>query len=234
MNRNPAEQSEPITVFIVDDHPVATDGLVNFLETAEDIRVAGTCARGEEVEAAVRQSAPEVMILDLVLDGSQIDGFEVARLLRKNYPGIRLLVISAYADQKFVLKALTIGVDGYLLKTSSRVEVIQAIRMVAAGKKIFDPVVQEVLRDYLERAGAGEMGGITGFDETAARELTDREWEVLSLLADSLANREIAGSLNITVKTVKTHVTNILSKVGVADRRQAAAWYRLNLYRRNS
>ncbi|MBE2197670.1 MAG: response regulator transcription factor [Anaerolinea sp.] len=215
--------TSPITVLIVDDHPIAADGLISYLETADDILVRCTCTRGEEVNAAIMEHHPDVVLLDLELDGSQISGLEVAAMIQQLSPQTKILVISAFADQRHVLDALNIGVDGYVLKTSARLDLIEAVRRVAAGHNIFDPRVTKILQMFLNKPESS-----TAADDNGDVELTGREWDVLTLIADNLPNEEIANELTIAVGTVKTHVSNILRKLGLKNRQEAQVWFHLN------
>lgn len=211
--------TDPIRVLIVEDHPIAADGLANYLATADDLQVMDICTRGEEVEDAVLQMQPNIILLDLELDGSQISGLEVAQIVRRCAPATKILVVSAYADEHHVFAAMRAGVNGYLLKTNGRVEMIDAIRTVVGGKQIFDDRVMTILNSFFSQ--------VTVETETAVS-LTDREWDVLSLIAQNKQNDEIAAALTIALGTVKTHVSNILRKLNLSNRQEAQVWYQLN------
>ncbi|MEZ4646098.1 MAG: response regulator transcription factor [Chloroflexota bacterium] len=205
-----------INILIVDDHPIAADGLISYLETADDIVVRNTCTRGEEVNAAITEYQPDVVLLDLELDGSQISGLEVAEMIQQLSPQTKILVISAFADQRHVLDALNIGVDGYVLKTSARLDLIEAVRRVAAGHNIFDPRVTKILQMFINKPESP-----VSHDENNDADLTSREWDVLTLIANNLSNEEIANELTVAVGTVKTHVSNILRKLSLKNRQEA-------------
>ncbi|MCA9962439.1 MAG: response regulator transcription factor, partial [Anaerolineales bacterium] len=212
-----------INILIVDDHPIAADGLISYLETADDIVVRNTCTRGEEVNAAITEYQPDVVLLDLELDGSQISGLEVAEMIQQLSPQTKILVISAFADQRHVLDALNIGVDGYVLKTSARLDLIEAVRRVAAGHNIFDPRVTKILQMFINKPESP-----VSHDENNDADLTSREWDVLTLIANNLSNEEIANELTVAVGTVKTHVSNILRKLSLKNRQEAQVWFHLN------
>ncbi|MCA9974495.1 MAG: response regulator transcription factor, partial [Anaerolineales bacterium] len=190
---------------------------------ADDIVVRNTCTRGEEVNAAITEYQPDVVLLDLELDGSQISGLEVAEMIQQLSPQTKILVISAFADQRHVLDALNIGVDGYVLKTSARLDLIEAVRRVAAGHNIFDPRVTKILQMFINKPESP-----VSHDENNDADLTSREWDVLTLIANNLSNEEIANELTVAVGTVKTHVSNILRKLSLKNRQEAQVWFHLN------
>ncbi len=219
---------EIISVLVVEDHPVAADGLVSYLETAEDIQVVGVIKRGEEVLAAIEALSPNVITLDLVLDGSLLNGIDVAHLVRKHYPDVKLLALSAYPDQWRIHGAVDAGVSGYLLKTSSYMEIIEAIRQVSKGLMVFDPKVMEIIQLYL-RGEVNISNRASQYGLDLEIELpTKREWQVLKLIAEQKSNVEIAAELTIASTTVKTHVHNIFKKLRLTDRTQARVWFLMN------
>lgn len=223
----PSSDSRPISVLIVDDHPLVSDALQNYLETDGNITVVGRCSRGEDVLEAVESLTPDVVIMDPVLDSSQVDGIEATRNIRLTRHHTQVLILSAFSDERFILEAIKAGAAGYLLKTSSRVEIIHAVRTVAAGQTIFDPRVTEILRLYLwDRSGRDQDSPPPS--ESSMSHLTQREWEVLELIAQDKSNREIGEILVISEKTVKVHVRNIREKLGVTDRGRAKLWYMLH------
>lgn len=218
----------PIVALIVDDHPVVADGLRHYLETSPDIQVAAICYDGETALQIAAEYHPDIVIVDLELDGSRINGIEVARQLRERYQTLKLLVVSAYTDPQRVLSAIGSGVDGYLVKTSYRPEIIQAVYSVMNGTGVWDPQVLKIIRLYL----GDKVEDFTRFAQehyqSSRVTLTDREWELLELIALGHSNRDIASELYIAEGTVRTHVTNILGKLGLKDREQARVWYYIN------
>ena len=202
--------AEPIRVLIVDDHAVVREGLQAFLELQEGIEVAGQAADGEDaVEAAVRLR-PDVILMDLVMP--RLDGVAAMRSLRESIPDARVIVLTSFLDDDKLLPALRAGAAGYLLKNAEPREVARAVRAAHAEEVLLDPVVAARLVETLATAGA---------DEPLDR-LTPREREVLVLIGRGFPNKRIARELELTEKTVKTHVGHVLAKLGVGDRTQAA------------
>jgi two-component system, NarL family, response regulator LiaR len=202
--------AEPIRVLIVDDHAVVREGLQAFLELQEGIEVAGQAADGEDaVEAAVRL-CPDVILMDLVMP--RLDGVAAMRSLRESVPDARVIVLTSFLDDDKLLPALRAGAAGYLLKNTEPREVARAVRAAHAGEALLDPVVAARLVETLAASGA----------EEPLDRLTPREREVLVLIGRGLPNKRIARELEVSEKTVKTHVGHVLAKLGVGDRTQAA------------
>jgi DNA-binding NarL/FixJ family response regulator len=199
-----------IGLLIVDDHAVVRHGLRGFLELQGDIDVAGEAASGREAVEAARRLRPDVVLMDLVMPGG--DGIEALRALRDAAPQARVLVLTSFADDVQVFAAIEAGAAGYLLKDVSPDGLAAAIRDVHAGRPALGPTVAE----RLMRRGGGDP------ENPTLASLTRRERDVLRLMVDGLANKQIALRLSITEKTVKTHVSSILGKLGVADRTQAS------------
>ena len=197
-------------MLIVDDHAVVREGLQAFLELQEGIEVVGQAADGEDaVEAAVRLR-PDVILMDLVMP--RLDGVAAMRSLRESIPDARVIVLTSFLDDDKLLPALRAGAAGYLLKNAEPREVARAVRAAHAEEVLLDPVVAARLVETLATAGA---------DEPLDR-LTPREREVLVLIGRGFPNKRIARELELTEKTVKTHVGHVLAKLGVGDRTQAA------------
>jgi two-component system, NarL family, response regulator LiaR len=209
--RDDAETSaQPIRVLIVDDHAVVREGLRAFLELQDGIEVAGEAAGGE---AAIEQGGrlrPDVVLMDLVMPG--LDGLGAMRALRERVPSARVIVLTSFVDDDKLLPALRAGAAGYLLKNASPHEIARAVRAAHAGEALLDPVVASRLVDALSADG----------DEGPLDRLTPREREVLELIGRGLSNKRIARELQLSEKTVKTHVSHVLAKLGVTDRTQAA------------
>jgi len=200
--------AEPIRVLLVDDHAVVREGLRAFLELQDGIEVAGEAADGEEaIDAAVRLR-PDVVLMDLVMP--RLDGVAAMRALRERVPGARVVVLTSFLDDDKLLPALRAGAAGYLLKNAPPQDLARAVRAAHAGEALLDPVVAARLVDTL----AG--------DEEPLDRLTPREREVLQLIGRGFPNKRIARELDISEKTVKTHVGHVLAKLGVTDRTQAA------------
>ncbi|MCM4084506.1 response regulator [Paractinoplanes hotanensis] len=193
-----------IRVLIVDDHPAVRRGLRIFLELAADLRVTGEAADGPTAIDLVEQTAPDVVLLDMVLPG--MDGVAVLRELARRALPARVLVVTSFTDRARLLPAVRAGARGYLSKDVDPQALVAAVRSVHAGHLLLEPEVATTL-----------LGAPA---DTPA--LTARERDVLALIADGRSNREIARALVVAEKTVKTHVSSILMKLGLADRTQAA------------
>ncbi|CAL9384956.1 response regulator [Streptomyces atacamensis] len=204
--------AEVIRVLLVDDHQVVRRGLRTFLEVQDDIEVVGEAADGAEGVARAEELRPDVVLMDLRMPGA--DGVEALRTLRGLDNPARVLVVTSFTEQRTVVPALRAGAAGYVYKDIDPDALAGAIRSVHAGHVLLQP---EVARALLSQEGAGGGPG-------RGTSLTEREREVLALIADGRSNREIARHLVLSEKTVKTHVSNILMKLDLADRTQAALW----------
>jgi DNA-binding NarL/FixJ family response regulator len=207
-----ADTSGRIRVLLVDDHQVVRRGLRTFLEVQDDIEVVGEAADGEEGIARAEELRPDVVLMDVKMPGT--DGIEALRRLRELTNPARVLVVTSFTEQRTVVPALRAGAAGYVYKDIDPDALAGAIRSVHAGHVLLQPEVAEALLAQDEQPGSSGRGGA----------LTDREREVLALIADGRSNREIARALVLSEKTVKTHVSNILMKLDLADRTQAALW----------
>ncbi|MBA3245471.1 MAG: response regulator transcription factor [Actinobacteria bacterium] len=202
--------AEPIRVLVADDHAVVREGLRAFLELQEGIEVVGEAADGREaVETAVRLR-PDVIVMDLVMP--RLDGVAAMRELRESLPGARVIVLTSFLDDDKLLPALRAGAAGYLLKNARPQELARAVHAAHAGETLLDPVVATRLVETLAATG----------DEGPLDRLTPREREVLILIGHGVPNKLIARDLGLSEKTVKTHVSHVLGKLGVTDRTQAA------------
>jgi NarL family two-component system response regulator LiaR len=201
-----------IRVLIADDHAVVRQGLRTFLELQEDIEVVGDAADGEAALAGVERHEPDVVLMDLVMPG--VGGVEAIRRLRELRPETRVLVLTSFLDDEKLFPAVRAGAAGYLLKDVEPAELLRAIRTVADGEALLHPAVAARLMEEFSDAER----------PVAEEALTAREREVLLLIARGLPNKQIALELGIAEKTVKTHVSSILSKLGLTDRTQAALY----------
>ena len=202
--------AEPIRVLVVDDHAVVREGLRAFLDLQDGIEVVGEAGDGEEAVAAAERVRPDVVLLDLVMP--RLDGIGALRQLRERAPGARVIVLTSFLDDDKLLPALRAGAAGYLLKNAQPQELARAVRVAHAGQTLLDPVVAARLVATLA----------TDAEEDPLDRLTPREREVLELIGRGFPNKRIAQELDISEKTVKTHVGRLLAKLGVADRTQAA------------
>jgi len=203
-----------IRVLLVDDHQVVRRGLRTFLEVQDDIEVVGEASDGAEGVAAAEELRPDVVLMDVKMPGT--DGIEALRRLRELANPARVLIVTSFTEQRTVVPALRAGASGYVYKDIDPDALAGAIRSVHAGHVLLQPEVADAL---LSQEDQGQGGG-TGRGSS----LTEREREVLGLIADGRSNREIARALVLSEKTVKTHVSNILMKLDLADRTQAALW----------
>lgn len=201
-----------IRILLVDDHQVVRRGLRTFLEVQDDIEVVGEAADGDEGIARAEELRPDVILMDIKMPGT--DGIEALRRLRGLANPARVLIVTSFTEQRTVVPALRAGAAGYVYKDIDPVALAAAIRSVHAGQVLLQPEVAVAL---LAEEGHPPSTGRGG-------SLTDREREVLRHIADGRSNREIARVLVLSEKTVKTHVSNILMKLDVVDRTQAALW----------
>ena len=199
-----------IRVAIADDHAVVRQGLRTFLELQDDVEVVGEAADGAEAVELVARTEPDVVLLDLVMPG--LDGIDAARQIREVSPETKVIVLTSYADDDNVFPAIRAGAAGYLLKDVAPQELADGVRRVQRGEALLHPAIAaRVMREVAEPGGGRE-------------ELTAREVEVLRLVARGLQNKQIARELVISERTVKAHVANILAKLDLADRTQAAVY----------
>jgi DNA-binding NarL/FixJ family response regulator len=204
--------ADAIKVLLVDDHQVVRRGLRTFLEVQEDIEVVGEASDGAEGVARAEELKPDVVLMDVKMPG--MDGVEALRRLRELDNPARVLVVTSFTEQRTVIPALRAGAAGYVYKDVDPDALAGAIRSVHAGHILLQPEVADAL---LSQEGVNYSQGRGG-------SLTEREREVLGLIADGRSNREIARALVLSEKTVKTHVSNILMKLDLSDRTQAALW----------
>lgn len=217
--------SSCITVLIVDDHAVVRQGVRAFLETQPDICVVGEAASGEEALQCVAQFTPDVVLMDLVMP--RMDGIAATRRIKQQSPQTQVIVLTSYAEDEKIFPAIQAGALSYLLKTISPEELADAVRKAAQGNAVLHPhIAMRLMQEFREEAGRTSAQTRSTAIPPAFAELTERELQVLRLLAEGLSNQEIAEHLVISIRTVKAHVSHILAKLNLTDRTQAAilAW----------
>ncbi len=206
----------PISILLVDDHTVVRQGLRAFLEAQPGIEIAGEAENGLQAVELALQTAPDVVLMDLIMPG--MDGVEATRRVKAASPRTQIVIFTSHYQDEHIFPAIRAGALSYLLKDASPDEVADAVRKAAQGEAVINPRVAARLVQELQGVRAEEVNPFV--------ELSEREIEVLRLIAAGKTNKEIADELVISEKTVKSHVSNILSKLHLADRTQAAvfAW----------
>lgn len=200
-----------IQVLLVDDHEMVRLGVSSYLSIQDDIEVIGEAENGLIGYEKAMALRPDVILMDLVMD--EMDGIESTKAILKEWPKAKIIIVTSFIDDEKVYPAIEAGAAGYLLKTSTAHEIAEAIRATQRGERVLEPEVTTKMMDRL-----------TNRTPILHNDLTNREQEVLLLIAEGRSNQEIADALFITLKTVKTHVSNILSKLEVEDRTQATIY----------
>jgi DNA-binding NarL/FixJ family response regulator len=204
---------DQLRVVIADDHPLFRKGMRALLASLPDMELVGEASSGEEAIALATAEQPDLMLMDLQMPEG--NGLAATREISKRSPHVRILVVTLFEDDESIFAALRAGAHGYILKDADEEEMIRAIRAVGLGEAIFSPAIATRLMDYFANARTLEPREVFP-------ELTDREREILTLIARGESNATIAEQLVITLKTVRNHVSNIYNKLQVADRAQAA------------
>jgi DNA-binding NarL/FixJ family response regulator len=207
----------PIRVLLVDDHAMVRRGLRDFLELHDDIEIVGEAADGSAAIERAIALRPDVVVMDLMMPG--IDGIEATARIRADLPGVEVVALTSFVEEARVLAAIEVGASGFLLKDAEADDLAAAIRAAAGGEVHLDPAIAGIVARHL-RVGSGN--GADGAPRDEVANLTARERDVLARVAQGLSNRGIAEALGITERTARTHVSNVLAKLGLASRTQAA------------
>jgi NarL family two-component system response regulator LiaR len=201
--------TQAIRVLFVDDHPLAQNGMRNFLDAFYDLELVGAANSGEEALELCAHAEPDVVLMDLLLPG--MDGVEATRAIKQRYPHVQIIALTSYQDGELVERALRAGARSFLLKSISAFELAQAIRAAHAGRSVLAQEAAEALMQVIAQP------------DTASANLSEREQEVLHLLVQGYSNAQLAQHLAVSESTAKYHLRNIFSKLGVASRSEAIA-----------
>lgn len=204
-----------LRLLVVDDHEVVRLGLRLLLQSRPDFELVGEAENGAQALVLVERLRPDLVILDVRLPDR--DGLEVCREITERFPGVRVLILTAYPDEEFIVRAIEAGASGYVLKRAGSRELMEALEALARGEATLDPAVtRKVLEQFRQRARAAQAD--------AFKDLTPRERLILARIAEGKTNKEIAEELFLTEKTVRNYVSIILDKLGVSNRVEAAAY----------
>lgn len=200
------KKKKKIRLLLVDDHPVVRKGIRSCLVSLENLEIVGEAVDGQEAIAKVKELSPEVVLMDI--DMPKMSGLEATRQLRKDFPAVRVLILSVHSNKQYVLQIIQSGAQGYVLKDASPADLVRAIEAVSGGEAFFSPdVSQIVLNQYLAEAGQGEENG--------SGRLTSREREVLAMIAEGQSNKEMASKLGVGVRTIETHRERVMDKLNI-------------------
>ena len=202
---------EKLTVLIADDHPLVREALRQALDGEEDMEVVAEASDGEEAVKLASESKPNVAVMDIVMP--KLNGIEATRRIKEGAPDTAILILTAYDDDEYILGLLDAGAAGYLLKSARGRDLVGAIRAIRSGESVLHP---KIIAKLLERASRAPVE-----EHKASELLSKRESEILNLLTSGMSNKEIAGKLFLSQRTVKAHLTNIFNKLNVASRSEA-------------
>ena len=204
---------ELIRVLLIDDHELVRSGIKALLEKSEDIRVVGEAGEGHEALACIKETNPDVVLLDISLPG--LNGLEVAAKARKDSPRLRIVFLSMHSNEEYVLQALKIGASGYVLKQSSTRELELAVRSAKKGETFLSPAISNtVVSDYMARLKGGNVKkpGANPYEV-----LTSRQREILQLIAEGFSSKEIAQKLGLSINTIEVHRANLMDRLNIHD-----------------
>lgn len=204
-----------IRVVVVDDHEMVRKGIISYLMTEPNIHIMGEANSGQTAVQLVLKEKPDIVLMDLLMENG--NGIEATKAILKEYPSCNVIIITSFYDEAQVIPAIEAGAFSYLLKTASATEVVQAIKKAYTGEAVIEPKVANVMVKKLRAT-----------ERKPHDDLTERELDVLMCIGEGMTNQAISEELYIGIKTVKTHVSNILSKLAVADRTQAAVYANRN------
>ena len=205
----------PIRILLADDHKIVREGTHQLLEQWSDLNIVAETSRGEEAVRLCEELHPDVVVMDVHMPG--MNGIEATRVIRTRFPDVHVLILSAYDDDRYIFPLLDTGASGYLLKTTSGEDLAAAIRAVMRGETVLDPQISGKVRNRFRQ--------IQVYRSESMREgLTERELEVLRMVAGGKSNKETGETLGITTNTVQVHLRNIFGKMSVGDRTQAIAF----------
>lgn len=211
-----------IHILVVDDQAIVRESLCAMLRTKPGLEIAGQAGSGDNAIILARTLRPDVILMDLVMPGAKIEGVAAIRQIRAEQPNAKILVLSGFSEDAKIIESIRAGATGYVLKNASPDELVEAIRQTFRGEAPFNPTVARTLVQQI---------AATSNDQAAAdADLTDREKEIVRLIAGGLSNEEIGVRLDITARTVATHVSNVLRKLDLSNRTQLALWALRNGY----
>jgi DNA-binding NarL/FixJ family response regulator len=197
----------PVTVLLVDDHALVRAGIRSLLERIPDVMVVGEASNGRETLELIRTESPHLVLMDIAMP--DLGGLEVLPRIVKNFPNVRVIILSAHANEEYVIRALRSGASGYMLKDAATVELELVIRSVAEGKTYLSPSISRTVIDsYLDRVGS---------ESSPLEQLTARQREVLQLIAEGKNTKEIASTLGISIKTVEAHRLQLMARLNIHD-----------------
>lgn len=205
-------------ILLADDHPLFRSGVRNLIQTSEDLKVIGEAASGDEVVEMAHLLKPDVIVMDIRMPG--MNGIEATKQIKEKQPEIKILIVTMLKNDKSVFTAMQMGASGYVLKDAGEMELLHSIRMAGNGGAVFSSDIAARMIDYFSGTGPTET------HNPLMSELTGREKEILELIVEEKTNAQIATRLQLSVKTVANHVSNILNKLQVTDRHEAKKYYK--------